>query len=65
MFSFILLIFDLVLQREEFEASLAEAHASFEREHSQWAGERASLATEVNFNFFYCILIINLFVVNY
>ena len=47
MFLFTLFIFILFLQREKLEAALAEAQASFERERSQWAGERASLAAEV------------------
>ena len=51
-----------LLQREELEAALVEAQASFLGERSQWAGEWASLTSEVNFIFFICILIINLFV---
>ena len=55
MFLFLLLIFNsfyFVLQREELEAALAEERARSERESSRLA----SLAAEVNFNFFICFL---------
>ena len=45
MFSFLLVIFLFILQREELEAALAEERASSQR-------EQARLTSEVIFNFY-------------